>query len=416
MFRRRRSRDPRDFADEVRAHLELEEARLREDGSSADEAHRQARRAFGYPTGDVERVYEARPGRWLETLVQDVRYGWRLMHRSPGFTAVAVLVLSLGIGVNTALFSIINALFFKPLPIERPETLVYFYTVNQYGQSMRSVCCRFADGLTSEASDLVDFSYNWRVTSRVSIDGETEALSGEWIESSYFDLLGVRPALGRALGPAEDEPATPERAVVISDELWGRRFKRDPAALGTQIRINNRHFSIVGVMPPDFRGLADPWTPSHYWTTRMQARDLPPGYQEPTLGRLKPGVTIEELRALIAAALPRWNQDYVDTLDRGNPNYQRLADIAFRSRLRVERAADVALPFSPDATLVPPSVLVAVTSVVGLVLLIAVANIAGLLLARGVTRTGEVAVRRALGAAGGRLTRQLLTEGVLLAG
>ena len=412
-----RRRDADDFADEVASHLEHEEARLRAAGMSPDAARREARRVFGNPTRSVERVRDAAQWRLASTLWQDARYALRLMRRAPGFTATAILVLSLGIGVNTALFSIVNALFFTPLPVERPEELVYFYTVNEAGQVMPELLGPSLEVVTERGAELLEFSSHMRTRQPLTIDDETEVTTGYLIHHSYSELLGASPALGRGL-LASDDLASPEKVMVISHDLWVRRFDSRPDVLGTEVRVQSDFFQIVGVMPEGFVGLSSPLEPAEYWVTYTQARNRPrDDYRSGPIARMKPGVTFEQVRAFLAAQVPEMKA-------RAKERLASITDVARRERLlattdrtsfEVHRATDVVDPFEPRDRLLPPGMLAGLTSVVGLVLLIATANIAGLLLARGVTRTGELAVRRALGAGGVRLSRQLLVESVVLA-
>lgn len=410
---RSRPRNPDDFADEVRAHIEIEEARLLESGMSADDARREARRRFGNATLAVERVYEANRWRWLDALAQDVRFGLRLMRRSPAFTATAILVLSLGIGVNTALFSIVNALFFKPLVVERPEELFYLCDVNSNGRTWCVGTGQVLEALRAAgADDLAVFTAHWARPGRLSADDETDVVHGEWVETNYFDVLGVPPALGRGFRPDEDGLTNTEHPMVIGHDLWHRRFGGDASVLGRRVRVDATHFTIVGVMPVGFTGLTDPFRPAQFWVSN-QYNSNGRRFGMGPVGRVKPGVTVAQVRAFVESRTPaikdaQWRLLRPETRE-------RFREVHERRRFPVVAATETRMPFEPDVELIPRSLLVGLTTVVGLVLLIATTNIAGLLMARGVTRTGEVAVRRALGAAGGRLARQLVTESALLA-
>lgn len=375
---------------------------------------------------DIVSVWRWPLRRWTSDLAADMKQGVRLMRRGPAFTVAAAIVLSLGIGVNTALFSVINALFFSELPVKAPEELFYLYSKNVSGQVMANVEPAFYQEFSQRGKALAEFTGHWRVNMGVTADDLTESAYGEWIATNYFDLLGVKAAVGRTIQDGDDDLSTTGMPVVISHELWIRRFGGRPDVVGTPVRIHTSHGTVVGVAELGFDGLTDPWTPSRFWVPGQKMRAAlsgrPPGSFSPyiggPIGRLKQGVSFEQYQTFLNSIVPEWAAARVDRARA----YSRTAGDFERTRRAVEgmsyplyRAIDVDMPFNPDGQVIPSGLLAGMVTVVALVLLIAASNIAGLLLARGVARTGEVAVRRALGAGIGRLTRQLLTESVVLA-
>jgi putative ABC transport system permease protein len=340
-------------------------------------------------------------GVWL-----DVRHGVRALRRSPGFSAVAILVLGLGIGVNTAAFTVVNALFFKPLPVKAPEELVYVYqTQPKYGQ-VAVTSFRDVEYLEQHSAVLAEVGAHWGRSVLFAADGETETLRGEHVSANYFDLLGIQAPLGRTFVPEDGELSSTEPAVVISDEWWRHRFKSDRSIVGKRVRLDNKEFTVVGVAPSGFVGLSDPWKPSRYWVTSAQFSGVDyVRFGVGVFGRIRPGLTFEQARSgLVGEFRPK-----------DDAENERLRASGWGAKQRIILpVSDVRTPYDPRAEVVPARLVSAVTMVVAIVFLIAVANIAGVLMARGVARAPELAARRALGASAGRLVRQLLTESVLV--
>jgi putative ABC transport system permease protein len=338
---------------------------------------------------------------------QDVRYSLRMLRRSPAFASVAILVLALGVGVNTAVFSIVNAAFFRPLPLPAPQELVYLYQVNQYHEVLPTHVADVDFFETQHRDAFAGVTGHANIASaRFTAGDETDLISGEAVESNYFDVLRVKAALGRTFGPDDGLLKMSEWAVVISYDWWTRRFQRDPAVVGRQVQLEGVIFTIIGVTAPGFVGVSDPWNPSQYWVPYRSP--VPFGVRtDYVIGRLQPGVSVTHVRAIAAAQTPERQQRWAAQMNRMDA-HQFLPYL-------VLPASDVRTPFDPRATLVPARLASAVAVVVAIVLLIASSNIAGILMARGVARSSELAVRQALGAAASRLVRQLLTESVLLA-
>lgn len=343
-------------------------------------------------------------------MLQDLRYSVRTLRQQPAFTALVVLVLALGIGLNTAIFSIVNALLFKPLPVRAPEELVYLYQLlPSMPHRPHGVPGRAFQFLREQGHPFSAITLHSSAGLTLTAEGETDRVRGELVLANYFDVLGVTPALGRTFLPIDDDLSNTDLAIVISHDFWTRRFNADPGVVGKPIRLAQwaspeRQYTVVGVMEPGFRGISDPWTPSQYWITfALTGRDLNRLSGVP-IARLAPGVNAAQASVIVEAQGRQWESAQKRRRPAGNePRY-----VAYP-------ASDVTMPFDPNAAVIPTRLAAAMMIVVGMVLLVAAANIAGILMARGIGRSSEVAIRRVLGAGAMRIMRQLLTESLLLA-
>jgi predicted permease len=427
LFAKEEMREQQDLEidDEIRDHLQLLADRYVAQGMSREDALAAARRQFGNLGVHHEDRHETRTINWLETLWRDVRYGVRQLRRNPLFTTVAIATLAIGIGANTAVFTLLDQLVLRLLPVQDPSRIVMIWPEGpNFGNNNgnRVVSYPFCDDLRkSPALESVICAYNTWET--VTIDGVTDSPNDELVSGNYFDTLGVKPAIGRVFhSTTDDQVYSGHPSVVLSYSFWQDRFGGDPKVVGKKILVNNYPMEIVGVSAAGFAGV-DPARSPHMRIPFLMLPVLPTDGESLTsrrtqwihaFARLAPGFTAESARA---ALQPLFHQSLeAESTDTQDPQFSKVSpyDRArfFKRTLSVETASsgysDMRGQFS--------TALVVLMCMAGLILLVACSNVASLLVSRAAARQKEIAVRLAIGAGRWTLIRSLLVESLLLAG
>jgi predicted permease len=414
-----------DLSREIRAHLQLEAEDRMAEGVPEAEARRQAHRAFGNVTRAREESRAAWTSRWIDETVRDLRYVVRSLARHPGFAAVSVLTLAMGVGANIAIFSLTDQVLLRSLPVMNPRDLVLLegpgpyqgYTAADQAGSARVFSVPMFRGLQQASPDVCDGLFA-RFSAPVTASGgdAAERITAEVVSGEYFAALGVQPSLGRTLDAGDDRVPDAHPVTVLSHAYWTRRFGRDPAAVGASLTLNGVPMTIVGVVRSDFAGLdrgepADVFVPLTMKRAVTPTRDDLASWRSRWVtigGRLKSGVSIEGAAVALNMAYRQLLTEDIKTARLG-PGAERGM---FLSKSLVVREGRQGLSSLRDEFSL---VLLVLMGMVGLVLLIACANVANLFLARAAGQQREVAIRLALGAGRRRVVRQRFAEAVVLA-
>jgi predicted permease len=400
----RKEKLDREMDEEMRAHIELRTQANIAAGMSPQQARYTALRSFGGMEQVKEICRDLRGVGWIETFWRDVRFGFRVLRKNPGFTALVVATLALGIGANTAIFSFLDRIFLRSLPVKRPHELVALKYRSQTGSEgdtfLYPLYVDFRKQSQETFSELVAYSLSLAALSRGDSMQQMPIMA---VSSDYFTVLGVKPVLGRSFSPEEDQSPGAQPVAILSHELWRRQFDHDPAVVGKTIRLDDHSLWVVGIAPAEFTGTAAGIGPAIYvpLATWAHVKGISLEKREydwlNLLGRLKAGVSLDQAQAALNVLAERIR--IVDPLN--TPSKIFVADGSRGTNFWMEKG--LWWPFA------------LVQAVTALVLLVACANVMNLLLARGITRQKEIAIRVAIGARRSHVIRQLLTESILLA-
>jgi putative ABC transport system permease protein len=389
----RRNRIEREMEDEMRFHLLMRTRENVERGMRPDEAEREARRRFGNVGRIKDLSRDIKGGGFMETLLQDLRYGARMLLKNPGFTLIAVLTLALGIGANTAIFSVVNAVLLRPLPFPESDRLVVVKDENgKTGATITYVSPGDFFDFKSQSQPFASLAAYSGLPFTLLEGDKPEIIPAVRVTDDFFGTLQVQPLLGRAFSP--DEFKGNSNSIILSHRLWQRRFGSDPGVVGKTMAVETGRLTVVGVMPPEFKlpATAEAWRPVAQDSGEMRLRA---SRNFESVARLRPNVRLAQAEAEMRTIAARLASQYPES----NANWSvRLAPL--RETLVGDAGSELLILFGA----------------VGMVFLIACGNVANLLLARATNRYKELTIRAALGASRWRIIRQLIAESLLLSG